>query len=437
MFKISAISLMLIYAILCGFAGFWGEGSLKSLFNFLCLALAGFALFRQSFIMFFAFLAFQKKHQSPKYNTELKKRRIDLRHQEYPEITAIVPAYNEGLVIANTINSLLNIDYPNLKILVIDDGSADDTFSVATKIGAKHENVQVISQANGGKSKALNTGIRIADSPFVLCVDADSQIKAKDLKRTVDLFQDPRLCAVAGYVEVGGKSPNLLQRLQHIEYMLIQKVFREALSWFKAIPIVPGPIGLFRRQELINAGCYTISENCFAEDAELSIRLLSEGKKIVADNELIAVTQAPEDLNKLLRQRYRWIRGSIQAVAENLPVYLKLSSIRGLGIFFFLLLEYILLPIAAFTLAVYFLFSTLAAGEFSIFVGGVILLVTLELITLLVVTEKKQNILLQLYYYVLYRLFYAFLLIFWAFYCFVDEIGNSSMSWDKLDRYQE
>lgn len=352
-----------------------------------------------------------------------------------PKVSIIVPAYNEAKVIADALRSMLNLSYGNYEILMIDDGSSDDTFSIAQSIVPESNGkLKVYRQKNGGKPAALNMGLRISRASLVLCVDADSTLRKTGLQSAVRHFNNSSVAAVAGVVEVRLTGGKLLSRLQRTEYLMSQRLTRAAIALFRCIPIVPGPAGLFRRQVLIDAGGYSSAENCFAEDAELSIRLLAEGYDIVSEPELVSVTEAPGDLYSLLRQRYRWSRGSIQALFMNAEKLMFGKSRRGPVLFLYLLAETIFFPTLCFGLALFFLVNTLVYGEVTSFAVGLLVLVGLEAFGLLLVSENRRRFPVYLLEFLIIRFFYAYVLTAWTLMCMRDEMAVVKMSWDKLDR---
>jgi cellulose synthase/poly-beta-1,6-N-acetylglucosamine synthase-like glycosyltransferase len=153
----------------------------------------------------------------------------------WPLVSVLVPAYNEGYRIADTLRSILALDYPSFEVLVVDDGSEDDTLAVATGIASRDRRVRVFRKPNGGKSSALNTGFRESNGAFVLCVDADSQLEPNALRRMVRLLEDSEVGIVAGQVRVRNRS-TLVSKLQALEYALMNGMPRLAQSTGYRIP---------------------------------------------------------------------------------------------------------------------------------------------------------------------------------------------------------
>lgn len=247
-------------------------------------------------------------------------------------VSIIVPAYNEAETIERTLASLLKSSYPILDIVIVDDGSTDETLAKAQTAAARSTRVPVtvLTQANGGKWRALNRGIAASKGELVLCVDADSMIDADALSIMVPHFDDAGVAAVCGQVSVRNKR-GLIARLQALEYVVANGSARTAQSGDGCVLIVPGPIGLFRRAILdqvrqtffadgetwrgeVVTGPF--SPHTFAEDFELSVMIGSIGGRVVYEPAAKARTMVPETLRELLSQRYRWIRGSMQVNAR-------------------------------------------------------------------------------------------------------------------------
>ena len=250
-----------------------------------------------------------------------------------PFVSFIVPAYNEEKGIANTINSLLGMDYPKNKfeIIVVDDGSRDNTFKIAKNF--ESSKIKVFTKKNGGKGSALNYGIKHARGELVFTMDADSIIQPDAVKYQVARFSiDPKVMCVAPVIAVHHPR-GILQRVQQIEYML--GVFiREAFASYNAIHITPGAFSAYRKSFFDKHGGF--DENNITEDLEMSLRVQYYGYLVENSNESIAYTHAPNTFRGLLIQRRRWYFGLIQ----NLKHYSELLS-RNYGA-----LGLVVLPVA-------------------------------------------------------------------------------------------
>ena len=164
--------------------------------------------------------------------------------KSFPVITILIPCYNEANVIKQAIQSVANLDYPNYEILVIDDGSTDDTLMEAKKCESKNK-IRIISHENTGKAGALNRGINEATGDYILCMDADSMLKNDVLKLSMAYIQrNPKIASIAGNVVVGN-AKDILTYFQRLEYIIGLNFHKTAQSFLSMVTIVPGPIGLF------------------------------------------------------------------------------------------------------------------------------------------------------------------------------------------------
>ena len=228
-----------------------------------------------------------------------------------PLVTVVVAAFNEDKTIDKTIRSLLKSDYPNVEIVVVDDGSKDITYYRVMEEFGDNPQVHLFSKANGGKGAALNYGIQNCNGEIVVIIDADTIIHPNGIGKLVRHFTNYRVAAVAGNAKVGNRV-NLLTSLQSIEYITSQNLERRAFSVLNAICVVPGAIGAWRRQYLLKAGGF--SNDTLAEDGDLTVTLLKMGYIITSEQSAIARTEAPETLRDLIKQRFRWMYGSLQVV---------------------------------------------------------------------------------------------------------------------------
>ena len=234
-----------------------------------------------------------------------------------PRVAVLVPAYNEETVIVRTVRSVMRSDYKNLRILVIDDGSSDRTFQVAREAFASEiatGRVTILTKPNAGKAEALNFAINDLDEDFYVGIDADTVIAADAITHLVRHFADERIGAVAGNAKVGNRV-NLWTRWQALEYITSQNFERRALDLFNVVTVVPGAIGAWRTAAVRAGGCYPI--NTVAEDADLTMNLLEQDYKVIYEDRSLAFTEAPVNARGLLRQRFRWSFGILQAVFKH------------------------------------------------------------------------------------------------------------------------
>ena len=248
------------------------------------------------------------------YSDNKKVNRTVVDHGLLPAVSIIVPGYNEEVTAIKTIQSLLKTEYPSFEIIFVDDGSKDKTYDLVNNAYGHHPLVQVLTKPNGGKASALNFGISHAQNSFVVCIDADTQLKSDAIYHLMTYFTDEEIGAVAGTVKVGNEN-NLITRWQSIEYITAQNMDRRAFDLINSITVVPGAIGAFRKSAIYRAGGFTY--DTLAEDCDLTMRILKQGYIVKNCAEAIAYTEAPETLNGLLKQRFRWSFGVIQSFWKN------------------------------------------------------------------------------------------------------------------------
>ena len=231
-----------------------------------------------------------------------------------PAVAVLIPAYNEEKVIEHTVRSVLDSDYPWLRAIAIDDGSKDATLEIcrdAFRREIAEGRVTVLTKPNSGKADALTFGLEhIAEDIFV-GIDADTVIAPDAISKLVPHFADPRVAAMAGNAKVGNRV-NLWTRWQALEYITSQNFERRALNTLNAISVVPGAIGAWRTAAVRNAGGY--KNDTVAEDADLTMALLEAGYRVNYEDRALAYTEAPTTASGLMRQRFRWSFGIMQAV---------------------------------------------------------------------------------------------------------------------------
>ena len=226
-----------------------------------------------------------------------------------PPVAIVVPAYNEAVGIERAVRSLMASDYPDFEIIVVDDGSSDDTAAIVERLGL--ERVLVLRKENGGKASALNSGIAATRAPIVVMVDGDTVFEPETMRLLVQPLADPRVGAVSGNTKVGNRG-GLIGRWQHIEYVTGFNLDRRMYEVLQCTPTVPGAIGAFRRDALEQVG--GVSGATLAEDTDLTLAIGRTGRRVVYAEKARAWTEAPSTLGDLWRQRYRWSYGTMQAL---------------------------------------------------------------------------------------------------------------------------
>lgn len=302
-----------------------------------------------------------------------------------PPISLLVPAYNEEATIVASVRSLLQIDYPEFEIVVINDGSKDGTLVELTREfgllpfpeaywrripcqevrgiyrSTRHPGLRVIDKANGGKADALNAGINASRYPLFCAVDADSILQRDSLSRVVQPFLEDATTIVAGgtiriangctisggFLSQVGLPRQWLARFQIVEYLRAFLFGRLGWSPLNAVLIVSGAFGLFKKSEVVAAGGYRT--DTVGEDMELIVRLHRIHRlrgtpyRISYVPDPICWTEAPETLKVLHSQRTRWQRGLAESLALNrsLLFHPRGGAVGWLAFPFFVLFEFL------------------------------------------------------------------------------------------------
>ncbi|MFE0132006.1 glycosyltransferase [Streptomyces sp. NPDC059037] len=223
-------------------------------------------------------------------------------------VSVLVPAYNEAKCIEATVRSLMTSDHP-IEIIVIDDGSTDGTALIVE--GLRLPNVRVVRQQNAGKPAALNRGIANARFDLIVMMDGDTVFEQSTVRELVQPFGDPRVGAVAGNAKVGNRD-SLIGAWQHIEYVMGFNLDRRMYDMLGCMPTIPGAVGAFRRSALERVG--GMSDDTLAEDTDITMAMHRDGWRVVYAEKARAWTEAPETVQQLWSQRYRWSYGTMQAI---------------------------------------------------------------------------------------------------------------------------
>jgi cellulose synthase/poly-beta-1,6-N-acetylglucosamine synthase-like glycosyltransferase len=351
-----------------------------------------------------------------------------------PLVSIIAPAFNEGPCIEASIRSLLTLDYPRYEVLIVDDGSSDDTLERARKLEGEYENARVLVlwKPNGGKSSALNFGIQRAAGEFFVTMDSDSVLRRDTLTEAMKYLEDERVAAVAGSVEVVNPF-TLWSRLQYLEYVKGLNLVRRAQGVLRQVSIVPGPIGVFRRSAVEAIGGY--AHDTFAEDCDLTLKLLMAGWKIRYEPCAEARTEAPEELIPLIKQRYRWTRGILQALRKHRRALLwPRGSLLTWATLWYMIFEGLVWPIMTGVTVAFTLIAGLDPAMRSAAIWFWAMLLLLDASTTLYCLALEERDLKLLLYAPVERMVYTMILDVCRILASVEELFGLQMSWGKLDR---
>jgi cellulose synthase/poly-beta-1,6-N-acetylglucosamine synthase-like glycosyltransferase len=311
----------------------------------------------------------------------------------YPPLSIILPAYNEEKVLARTIEALLEADYPNKEIIVVDDGSTDRTLEVASRY--EKAGVKVYHKENGGKFSALNYGLKFSKGEIIATVDADSIVGRSALKEMVKKFHNPNVAAACGNIKVLNRV-NWLTRCQALEYIVSINIIRRAFDVFGAVTVVPGALGAFRKGVLEAGGLY--DKDTLTEDFDVTIKALKAGSIVQASSYALAYTEAPQTLKDLYKQRMRWYRGNFQTILKHRDALTnpRYGFLQRLGFPFFLI-SMIFIPFAGMVVLASAIVA-LIEGAY-VFVASMLLLFTIlqSLVSLLAIEMDEEDIRLVAY----------------------------------------
>jgi cellulose synthase/poly-beta-1,6-N-acetylglucosamine synthase-like glycosyltransferase len=319
------------------------------------LAILGYFLTLNTLYLVFCIVAYVRLRRHRRRWTARDLEAI-MRSPATPAISIVAPAFNEETTLAESVRSLLLLNYPQFEVIVVSDGSTDGTLAVAAREfdlarapvshaqpirtqpvrglyqSLAHPDLVMIDKENGGKADAINAGINAARYPLVCVIDADSLLEQHSLTRAVLPFiEDPDTIAAGGIVRVANgcrvergrvmavglpKSP--LAMFQTVEYLRAFLASRVAHSAVNGLLIISGAFGLFKRDAVVEVG--GMRPDTIGEDMELVTRLhrvyreRGQRFRISFQPEPTCWTEAPESLRMLGRQRNRWQRGTLQVL---------------------------------------------------------------------------------------------------------------------------
>ena len=343
-------------------------------------------------------------------------------------VSVIVPCYNEEKTVAHTLAALQKSLKTNIEILVINDGSTDDTIGEVEKFMAQDSRIRLINKPNGGKSSALNLGFQEAKYELIITIDGDTILLPETIGELTKPFVDPQVDAVCGNVEVGNVR-NILTGFQALEYVTTQNFDRRAFDELNCISVVPGATGAWRRDRVIAIGGY--GSDTLTEDADLTLRLLASGGRIIYAPEARSRTEAPETISGLAKQRFRWSYGTYQCLYKNRKLFFKgnLGWFALPNMFLFQIVFPILSPIGD---LVFFL--SIFRGDFGAIAVGYIMFTLMDVCgSLLAFTlERRPKKLMWLI--LIQRFFYRQFMYVITYRSIIAILQGRHHGWNKLKR---
>lgn len=357
-----------------------------------------------------------------------------------PLVSVVVAAYNEQKVVSACVASILECGYPNLEVVVVDDGSNDRTLNYLTRMAANQPRLRVFTQVNAGKGAALNHGIRMAFGDIVMLVDADGLFGPDTIPEMLRAFHDERVGAVCG-----SDRPVNLDRLQTRFLAVISHVgtglVRRALDLIGCVPVVSGNVGAFRRSALNKVavpGMGPLRTDTLGEDLELTWRLHRAGYRVAFAPRAIVHAESPSTVLGLWKQRVRWSRGLLQSLVLHsdmigrprygvFGMWLAFTVITMIGLPIRQLIGALVLPVLWFTAL-----WQLPVGVLAWITGSGLLLAS-GLVLIAVALDRSLR-----------DLRYAWTLPIWPLYSLamsatlvkglIDELRGSPQRWNKLER---
>lgn len=359
-------------------------------------------------------------------------------HKFVPFVSIIIPVYNEAKILEQSVTSLIRQDYERFEIIIVNDGSTDETADVAETLAGYRSGkygpirIVLIDKPNGGKASALNAGVQYSTADLVLCMDGDSQLAPETLRVSVRHFLDPSVGAVAGNVKVLNRR-RILSTLQALEYVEGLNLLRSAQSALGMVSIIPGPIGVFRKEAIAKAGWY--SDDTFAEDADLTLNLRLSGWKILYEPRAVSYTEAPESLHQLLKQRYRWTRGILQSLRKHRrQLFRPLIDPKNTLVLWSLFYEAIIWPTMNIFANLFFIIIALFFGLSTTIILWWASMALLDIMTALYCVAVDREELRLVLYAIIYRMVFILIVDITKAAATVEEFLGVEMTWGKLER---
>lgn len=234
-------------------------------------------------------------------------RKVPMDRSWEPTVSVLVPAHNESESAVKTVLSLFEQDYPITEIVVVDDGSHDDTWKALERFRGDPRVRMVRNVTRGGKASALQTAFSFTTGEILISVDSDSTFDRDAIRWLVQYLRDPSVGAVSGNVKVRNRSSSLATWLQAAEYVVSIGTARRVMSYLGWLHVISGAFGAYRREDLIAVGGWDPE---LGEDADATVKVRKRLKKIAFAPEAVCLTDAPERWGVLWRQRLRWDKSS-------------------------------------------------------------------------------------------------------------------------------
>jgi cellulose synthase/poly-beta-1,6-N-acetylglucosamine synthase-like glycosyltransferase len=376
-------------------------------------------------------------------------------NKEKPFVSVLVPAYNESVGIVDSVKSLLDQDYDNYEIIIVDDGSTDDTYEKAMDAFGKNKLASVFTKENDGKGMALNFAADKAKGEYLMCLDADTILVPHAISTMIGKMK-PDVDGVAAMVSISNDykivdgqpeeayvSARTSTRQQWLEYCRTYVTYRCSLKNHNVITVISGACGIISREMFEKCGGY--KKDQLGEDMELTMNIHTNGGKVQFISETLAWTEAPANIEELGKQRVRWFRGGIQALFKHKNLLFRRKNI----VFSWFMLPYIWISglvgiwveIAASALTIYEIINGEHTEWASFMFLWVVILVGHHINSVLIVRFVKKK--LEIDYKKINRGYfktffegkvYHFIYAYWLLKAQMQQIFNTSKKWNKLKR---
>ncbi|MFZ4546083.1 MAG: glycosyltransferase [Bacteroidales bacterium] len=404
----------------------------------LCVILIWFMIGYQFLFSIFGYINFIRSMK--------EKQIVDTKHFEFPTCTILIPAHNEEMVIGNTIEAMLKMEYPKdkLKIMVINDGSEDQTKQIIESYAKKDSRVVLFNVPEGmggkGKSRALNLGIQQVSSEVIAIYDADNTPDPKALHYLVaSLISDKELGAVIGKFRTVNKNKNLLTRFINIETLSFQSMLQAGRWQLHKIATLPGTNFVMWKWLVDELNGW--DEEALTEDSELSIRIYELGYKIKFLPYAITYEQEPEKWSVWIKQRVRWVRGNNYVLAKfvkEIPNFknkrLRFDLLYTLALYYVFFVA-VLVSDLLFLLSLFQVISIPLPGPYTLVWIIAIVLFMFEILLAISFDHEDnwKNVVLVLVMYFTYCQFWIYVML-RAFY--LENIKKAEHKWDKTVRFE-
>ncbi len=362
----------------------------------------------------------------------IHRRVAPLPSDDQPPISVILAAFNEEKVIEATLRHLLRTTYGGpMEVVVVDDGSTDQTAAIVERLAETDPRIRLIRQPNQGKALALRAAITEASYDILVTLDADTQFAPQTIGSLVQPFSDPRVGAVSGHAKVGNLR-TFIARCQSLEYICGFNLDRRAYHQLNCITVAPGAVSALRKSALIQVG--GISTDTLAEDTDLTLALHRKGHRVAYVPAAVAWTEAPESVRALVKQRFRWAFGTLQCLWKHRdmvfnPHFGALGWFSLPGVWFFQILLVTITPLVDFLLVCSL---SLGVGDaiFAYFVTFLIMDIFLAGLACRMEGERLSKALLIIPMRFIYRPLLSWVI--WK--SIVKAAKGAWVTWGKLDR---